>query len=160
MPHEGTELGPASPEEIRVRQLIERGEAIDLMDAYEAVREEHGAEIYRTMETEEVLGEIRERLQNPETQPPDRWDMSFALAVIETAETPDEREFLFYNMFRDQPKGRAKDDGERRRQENTDQRLDRKIAGAAGKIGRERARELFNLYRIRFQELMDNYFRA
>lgn len=107
-----------------------------------------------------VIPEIRERLTSPETEPEVKWDLNFRLAVIETAQTPEERKFLLFTMLLDLPMGEPPDAAAQQRNESAKRRLQRRMKEAASRIDPSRAQELFDLYRIRLQELFDEYFRA
>lgn len=139
----------------RIRQLIECGEAVDEQDAGEAFREEADAAFFRSVDYAAYRDELAQAFANPETEPIDRWDFKFRKAVIETGETPDELEFLWYQALLDLPAGETHDETVRRRRESTRRRLERKVDKMVARIGRKRAKELFELYRVALQELFD-----
>ena len=141
--------------EARIRQLTASGEAVDEKDAEEALREEADAAFFRSVSREAYREELAQALANLETDPSDRWDFKFRKAVIETGETPDELEFLWYQALLDLPTGETTDETVRRRREGMRRRLERKANRVAARIGRKRAKELFELYRIALQELFN-----
>ncbi len=141
--------------EARIRQLITNGEAVDEKDAEEALREEADAAFFRSVGREAYREELTQALANPETDPIDRWDFKFRKAVIETGETPDELEFLWYQALLDLPTGETTDETVRRRREGMRQRLKRKANRVAARMGKKRTEQLFELYRIALKELFD-----
>lgn len=146
-------VGAPDPE--RVRKLIESGEAIDAKDAEEALREEADAAFFRSVDPAAYRDELAQALADPETEPIDRWDFQFRKAVVETGDTPDELEFLWYQALLDLPVGESQDESVRQRHESAKRRLKRKASRLAAQIGRKRAKELFGLYRVALQDLFD-----
>ncbi len=153
MPNREFPNQPISRED-KVRRFLESGEAVDEWDAEEALRCDEEIEFIRGIDREQYLAKIEAAFNEAEPGSRDRWDLSFNKAVVAVAETPDELEFLAYNMLRDLIIKKPEDDTERRRQESTRRRFEKKINDLAAKIGTERAEELFSRYRGVLQELL------
>lgn len=147
-------VGAPDPE--RIRKLIGSGEAVDEQDAADALNEEVDAELFRSTDRLQHRERIDAALSNPETEPIDRWDLKFRKAVVETGATPDDLEFLWYQALLDDLRiGEPRDEAARRRRESAQRRLERKADALVRRLGVERAKELFERYRIRLQELFD-----
>jgi len=143
-----TESGPQpqpTPEE-RTRRLVERGEALDEGEARNILWEEDEATHVRSLDRREAIAAIDRDLADPETDEFDQYELRYRKAIFETAETPDEIELLLYVYLTDIE---ATDRGM--------ERLDRKAAEVARRIGEERARGLETTYRTRMQQLMSEY---
>lgn len=154
MSREGSPSQPVSRED-KIRWLVASREAVDERDAEEALREDEEAGFIRGIDRKEYLAKIEAALLEAESGSRDRWDLNFNKAVVAVAETPDDLEFLAYNMLRDLITEKPADDAEQRRQESAKRRLEKKINGLAVKIGTERAEELFKRYREVLQEAFD-----
>ena len=170
-PPESPEQNAAGKQAERIRKLVESGEAINERDAQEAMKEENWVEYFRGLERERVvaamradIAELDRRWANRETEPlspedeHDRYDLRFQLAIVKTAaDVPDERESLLYQQFLDIIGNDLGTDTEREVNERTQRRLHRKADTIRERIGRERASELLDLYRIHLQELMSEF---
>lgn len=155
MSREGPPSQPVSRED-KIRRLVASREAVDERDAEEALHEDEEAGFIRGIDRKEYLAKIEAALLEAESGSRDRWELNFNKAVVAVAETPDDLEFLAYNMLRDLITKKSEDETERRRQESAKHRLDKKMNNIAAKMGMERANGLFQHYRQMLQELLDS----
>jgi|SRR3989344_9588377 len=155
--HEETEEGWEARRTERMRELLASGEAVDERDAAEAFQEEEDIRFYRGIEDRDaIIMAAREAFEDPATDDLARSGLCFKRAMLEVALAPDERELLWYHALREmRMTGRPDDEAETRRYESETSRLDQKIERIGPAVGAGRARELYDQYQRRFQELRD-----